>query len=471
MDECLAYSTPKVVVIKDRLLGGLRLAGIIGIAIYFLCVRILADQSYLVYDEVDATIETSFEAPAGGLVPQERLPYCSRELAANALQFPLPCVTGPDAWVALPSTGSNELFVATRLKDVRDASNTTYSYVQDPESYTIGVTFSMQAMRLRDETHDSGKFSKNIAQIRTRLLEEGGQEMDGAIQRIGRWDVIPLRTLLRAGNIINIDAASGPQNRTIRQTGCLVYADIFCHSNRDGEIDSCDYTVSYVVGSAAEASLVSGVDVQARHSVQYRRGIKVIFRLSGRMGQIRLSAFMLAWVSATAMFGMVSVVIDALLRWVMPLRDIYTLLKWEESVDFSDYRQRLPSAVQAVENLREEARRRNGPSIADKADEEAPQCNEQQDHSAGGVDEPIAVIPDPMPCKDIAVQGNKLKTLPRFAADGHPVRRMKGMAPSEVDWSMGYVCECRRREDLERTVSHITATRCGSFWSFLVCRI
>jgi len=92
--------------------------------------------------------------------------------------------------------------------------------------------------------------------------------------------------------------------------------------------------------------------------VQQRRGIKIIFQVSGKMGVFKWSAFIIAWVSAVATFGFVSVVVDALLRWVMPLRDVYSVLKWEESVDFSDYRQGCPSAVQAVEHLRQEARRR-----------------------------------------------------------------------------------------------------------------
>ena len=81
--------------------------------------------------------------------------------------------TGPDGWVQAPSVGNAELFVATRLKDMRNGSK-YYAYVQDPERYTVGISFATHAPHLQ---HSTGleKYSKGINQLQTRLLDIDGE--------------------------------------------------------------------------------------------------------------------------------------------------------------------------------------------------------------------------------------------------------------------------------------------------------
>ena len=66
------------------------------------------------------------------------------------------------------------------------------------------------------------------------------------------------------------------------------------------------------------------------------------------MGRFKLSEFMLAWVSSFGMLGIVKIAVDFLMARVMPMRDVYRLLKWEHSVDFSDYRHGHAHAVAQV---------------------------------------------------------------------------------------------------------------------------
>jgi len=354
LDELLAYRTPKVVIIKDRVLGALRLSGLIAVAIYFLLVRIVADQGYYEFENVIAMMETSLEAPANGLTAAALLPYCLGSQTPGLPTPPLPCVTGSAAWVALPSTGNSELFVATRLKEQHGDSNFSESYLQEPEAYTVGVTFLITAPSFYDEFRDP-TFAKSIEQVKTRLLDQSNVEMAGALTRVNRFDVMSLGSLLHAAGISDLDAMCGDGDATLRHKGAILVANIHCTTNRNGGISKCDYRVTKMPHAEAKISVPNG----ANDFVQQRRGVKIIFQVSGKMGVFKWSAFIIAWVSAVATFGFVSVVVDALLRWVMPLRDVYSVLKWEESVDFSEYRQGCPSAVQAVEHLREEARRRS----------------------------------------------------------------------------------------------------------------
>mmetsp|Transcript_138179 Transcript_138179/g.441538 ORF Transcript_138179/g.441538 Transcript_138179/m.441538 type:complete len:425 (-) Transcript_138179:122-1396(-) len=352
LDEVLAYRTPKVVIIKDRLLGSIRLAGFIAIACYFVLVRIVADQGYYEFENVVAITETSLEAPANGSTSAALLPYClGSQTSGGRHSPPLPCVTGSAAWVMLPSTGNREIFVATRLKEQNGVSNSSDSYFQEPEAYTVGVTFVISAPNSFDESGDP-KFARSIERVKTRLLDQSNVEMTGALTRVSRFDVMTLGSLLHAAGISDLDAMSG--DATFRHNGAVLVANIHCQTDRNGGISECDYKVKKMPHAEAKVSVPNG----AKDVVQRRRGIKIFFQVTGRMGVFKWSALVIAWVSAFAMLSFVSVVVDTLLRYVMPLRDVYSILKWEESVDFSDFRQGCPRAVHAVENLRKEARTR-----------------------------------------------------------------------------------------------------------------
>merc|ERR1712048_1381734 len=115
--------------------------------------------------------------------------------------------------------------------------------------------------------------------------------------------------------------------------GTLLSISIDCHMDRSrflsGTIDSCDYHVRQVENSQAKTFTYSGLDPMSAHGVQERHGIKIKVITSGHMGRVKFSAFLLAWVSAAALFGVVNFGVDMLLRYVMPLRDVYRILKWE----------------------------------------------------------------------------------------------------------------------------------------------
>merc|ERR1719203_1160014 len=138
------------------------------------------------------------------------------------------------------------------------------------------------------------QYSRLSHEISTRLLDGDRREIPKAIQRVKRWDVMTLATLLQAANLSSIDGPPGEPS--LRTEGCNLLLDVAC-SGRDGGISACDYSVSYIVGARSQSFLVSQVGVEETKVVQKRNGVKIQVRISGSMGAFSWSRVMVAWVS------------------------------------------------------------------------------------------------------------------------------------------------------------------------------
>ncbi|CAE8612008.1 unnamed protein product [Polarella glacialis] len=358
LDDLLAYKTPKVVVVKDRLLGGLRMAGMIGVAVYFVVFRIIFEKGYYLREETHAIVETSLRAPQLGLAPMDGLGYC-RTNSTGESQIALPCTTGPDGWVTAPSTGSDTLFVATRLKDVSNGrGDNTRSFVQDPESYTFGISFTLQALKMYHETGDA-KFSRSTEEVQTALMGLDGQEMTGAVQRIGRRDIIKVQTLLEAAGVDSLEGTflNTGAYESFRYAGCVLVLSVNCLMAGSGSVDRCEYSVWRMEGSEAKMVMATGVD-PSTSQVQERHGIKIVVSTVSEMGIFSWYALMFSWLAAAATFGIISKVVEFLMIYCMPHRAVYRLLKFEQTIDFSDFRDGNPETVAAVKFLEDEGMRR-----------------------------------------------------------------------------------------------------------------
>jgi hypothetical protein len=348
LDNALAYRTGKVAVIKDRFLGALWLIGLLGVFVYFVVVRLVIDQAHYLRQPVEAIVETSLRAPAF-LLAEGNTSYCEAGLA-DAPQV-LPCDTGPDAWVFAPSTGNEELFIATRLEEsfaaAAQATTSRKVFVRDVEHYTVGLSFSIHA------SHEP-QHAKSIREIQTRLLGQDGLPISSALHRISRFDVVDVRTLLRAAGVLGLDVAtcqgtdgacSRGGSRSLRYNGLVLSVLIDCTMDTAGSISQCDYRVTRMPWQRSKIYLAMGDDTR---NIQERNGIKIVVSCSGELGVFRWSSVLMAWVSSCGMIGMVTILIDFLMKHCMGEREVYKLLKWEYSVDFSDYRQGDQKTVAAV---------------------------------------------------------------------------------------------------------------------------
>lgn len=344
----LSYQTTKRVVIKDPVVGSMRLIAIFAVFSYLCIVRIMFDKAYFKLEPMTSVIQSSLHAPAE-LPAASSLGYCAggREDALRVL----PCVTLPAAWVASPTAGGNEVFIATRLKEQNATGVAQRMFVTAPESHTVGVTFVLEALGHLGETGTS-KFTRTTEQMQTRLLDIKGAVVPGAISRVSRFDVFEVGTLLRAAGVESLeDAHDGDSSASFRYDGLVVQLTVDCPMERSGAINRCDYKALRIQKAPAEAmSVYRGTD--GSMLTQERRGIKLVITVHGSIGVFDMPTFLLTWVSSLACVELVAVCIDFLLSYILPYKAVYRMVMFEESPDFSGLRARSPKAQVCVERWR-----------------------------------------------------------------------------------------------------------------------
>lgn len=363
--ELLAYETTKRVIIKDPAIGLMRFFAIFVVFVYLCAYRIYNEQAYLKLEPVSAIVGTSLKAP-DTLPSASQLSYCS-ESANTAGMTPalsvLPCVSGPDAWVAAPSNGGSELFIGTRVKGYKTDGTTQRAFVVSPELYTVGITFTVQALQFYHYTR-SPLYSKSIADLSTRLVDANGVTYTNGVTRLGRFDIIKVGTLLHAAGLDSLEDAHDADGAvTNRYDGLVLLLNLECPMNTEGTVTYCDYKVEHMAKSAAETFVINEVNASATIGVQERRGIKIVVHASGSMGRFDLPTLLLAWVASFALVEVVTLVINWMLNYVLPYKGLYHMLMYDESPNFHDLRAggyHGKKANRAVERLKEERAKQSG---------------------------------------------------------------------------------------------------------------
>jgi hypothetical protein len=283
-------------------------------------------------------------------------------------------MTGSDVWVQAPATGNYEMFVATRISNNPDTALEKKYYVQEPEEYTIGLSFAVQAPRFFADNQDSTvtdeddnkvpRYSRGSENVKLLLYDEKGKEVSGKISKPAnskRLDIVKLKDLLKAAGVSDIDGESvGPSTtKSIRYTGAVLMVVVNCLMERStGSIGECHLEPKRVENAQAKMSVVTDVESAATAKVQSRRGIKIIFQVSGEMARFDYNSCLVAWVSALGMLGLASIAVDLIMTKLLSLKTVYKLLKYDESVDFGDYKAGDPDAVAAVKHLEDDAAKR-----------------------------------------------------------------------------------------------------------------
>jgi len=343
--------------IKDPAIAIIRLILITCFIIYFCVWRLGVGRAYDRREQLVGMIQTSLQRPS--LLPRtDQLSYCSGG-PGTALKV-LPCVTGPDAWVMAPSRGGDRLFIATRLKDVSgDGGTSGRSFITEPEDYTVGVTFTVQALNFFHQTGDH-KYSQSIQELETRLVDASGTPYTEGVERISRFDVFRLNTLLHAAGISGLDSPHpADPTSSLRYDGLVLIVAINCPMALSGTVMSCDYQVEHIMQSESEKFVVKQLDASKAEGIssQERRGIMIRFEVSGEMGKFDLPTIVLAWVEALVMVGLCTLAIDFAMSNLLPLKDVYKLLLVEETPSIHSLRQGDAKAQRAFKEIQREHRR------------------------------------------------------------------------------------------------------------------
>lgn len=355
-DSMLSYETKKMIVIKDRYLGALKFSATLGVIVYFVIVPIMFEKAYLKKDAVSGWAEATLREPEE-FAFLDSLPYCS-EFAGNQTFSPpmrLQCSSVPSE-ALIEGSESSAMFVAVHVREesrnmtclqlagsIAHAEHCTRvgseQFFAQPEQHKIvidhGLLLHAGGVRMAADLH--GRLECEACASRHVMRDAQG------------FDVLNVSDVLQAAGM-SLDGTDSSRER-IRSSGTMLMLEIRYEHDWFGDVIEYEYRVTPVAKFAAKRLL------QPSGLVQLRSGIKVMIRQTGSAGSMTVVSVLTLCVAASQLMRISTIGVDLVLSRVMPLRDVYCMMKWEESVDFSDFRDGDPSAVMAVKHLREMRRR------------------------------------------------------------------------------------------------------------------
>jgi len=147
-----------------------------------------------------------------------------------------------------------------------------------------------------------------------------------------------------------------------REDGLVIVVSINCPMDLDGSITNCIYQADHMRQTVGERFVVKNLNSSSAGGIssQERRGITIMFTASGNMGMFDLPTLVLNWVASLAMVTFVSVILNLLLANLLPLKEVYRLSMFEESVNIHQLRQGNKKALAGVKVMDADKHARRG---------------------------------------------------------------------------------------------------------------
>jgi hypothetical protein len=391
-DELLAYTTVKLVRVHDKRLGILHYSFTALILAYIVGYVCLYNKEYMLVDTPEGTVRLGLLPPracpaeAGGQCEGFRrasteLPYCTGGPVVPGLLMPEPfeCRYEDESFAVWPPVEQRGFFAATRitqrdqqLPDGCDPGSPlgprpdpacfdwepadpgeadTVFYTAQIETFTAFIDHTMTASRLSLSYSwpSEGLLCRGIFDSEGNKIEpcddygnvEGCRAANVTLET-GQRNIVPLKTLLRAAGITDLDTAGDVSCESdevsagcesFRYSGLVLQVNI--EYNNKFSFDSSQveykYTVDHVKESefqANEIMIESGG--AAERTVNNRHGIRVVFRQIGEVGRFDAQTFLINLVTALGLLAAATTFVDALMVNVLPQKKLYTQAKVQE---------------------------------------------------------------------------------------------------------------------------------------------
>eukprot|EP01110_Echinostelium_bisporum_P009751 TRINITY_DN34006_c0_g1_i1.p1 TRINITY_DN34006_c0_g1~~TRINITY_DN34006_c0_g1_i1.p1 ORF type:complete len:371 (-),score=117.97 TRINITY_DN34006_c0_g1_i1:14-1126(-) len=347
LDEVFAYSTLKIVTIRDRRLGFLHYAFQIAIFAYIIIYTIIVQQRYLKTEtpigSIRATVRTANYANAS------TLPYCSQNQPSVNGFANSPCAYQQGYDITYPPAPIDSIFITTRIKDSFYLSNpscpdppttldcapsttpnrSSMYYVAGIEDFTIFIEHSVFGEQIDIATTNGAGGLKGTIKFANDTSSVFEGKRDG--------DILYLPDLLEAANIDTLDTESGI-GKSLRYDGLLVLG-VIKYSNRQSHPKELKYTYDF---KALKGSDVVAMAPSVRTSDGFMQrtvhGIRILFLVTGSIGKFDFPTLLTSIVNGFVLLKLSSTIVDLLLLYVMPEKDLYKKSKFETTEDFSDMR-------------------------------------------------------------------------------------------------------------------------------------
>eukprot|EP00039_Didymoeca_costata_P019693 m.338581 g.338581 ORF g.338581 m.338581 type:complete len:491 (+) comp18468_c0_seq1:13-1485(+) len=399
IDDLLAYSTPKVVKVRDYRLGALNLACQLAIFFYIIIYAIYLEEGYKQFEELSVgSININARAASGRALPND-LSYCCTNEGAdlinkddpNAIPYwgnvtcpeeeykKLPCLywdefdsifpQGMDYSVAVHSRvtlthysfeescgvldydgGENYGKNCKILEKNKTISKQSY-YIAGFEDTTLLVQHGLRAQTIDAEATNTGD-ERTPGKI---IDPDGNQEdlpinkfqigdgVDGAFVEQSQGDILSVDEILRyAGfykdgqNLDSVRRDLAGDDSTSRYDGMNVI--VYIRYER-GNSRKMSYTYRPRILNNVEFKVVTRQLLGDNETITINRhGVRIVFVQSGRIGVFSFQALLITLVSSLALLAVSSTIVNLLMTKVLGYKEFYKFSKYELTQDFSELR-------------------------------------------------------------------------------------------------------------------------------------
>jgi hypothetical protein len=349
-NSLLAYSTVKIVKVRDWRLGVLHFSFVIAIFLYVVIFSLIVQKKYVLTVTPTGSIRTSLLAPKIGdkndFTPPDNLPFC---LTVNNTKYRgfenLQCYYLDENFVLFPIVEDHAMFITTRLtlttQTVNNCSlddytcnyidlNSTDYFIPDVERFTILIDHTCYA---------DAMLQRNSGQLKGYMVDVNGKimtnltKLPNQIGVSGKPDIIQLGSLLRAGGVWDLDTPSqANKSRSIRNDGVVIIVTITYTNLADYNLSNVIYTykVNYLSDTkfkALEPIFTKNIDTR---TIWNRHGVRIVFIQTGSIGQFDFLTMILTFVTGMGLLAAATIVVDTIATKIMPKSDLIASYKYEE---------------------------------------------------------------------------------------------------------------------------------------------
>jgi hypothetical protein len=393
-DEIFAYDTFKVVRVKDKYLGAIRLVLMSIIVLYIIVKVLLMDKGYVVHDTPTGTTRISLQSPSGldltaekfcpnhaeyiascdpaddakgswGYLTERCLPKDKYTVIGG---MPMACQIWDEHDVRYPADEANAIFLSTRIiqekqtyacghqntnAEPKRESTCQLPYVSDPAQvgafflagvtqYTLGVQHSFFA---QNPIFNPDDFSGNSRGFPGKLYLDPNDKSKVKLfpknsETDDKPDIITVGEFLESASVDLSSSSKDPRN-SILYSGTVVLV-LVKYSNDDGwnhlksGTPRYEYTLKRVHNSDYKMFEAKSVINEPNSRLLLKRaGPKFIFLVTGDFIQFNFQALLLSLTSALGLLAVVTLVVEFVMLKMMKWRKHYAAAKYEETNDFS----------------------------------------------------------------------------------------------------------------------------------------
>jgi len=358
-DEVFAYDTIKVVRVKDRYLGILRILFLLSIFGYIVGYVLIYSKKYLSIEVPVGSIRTSLQKESATTYPYKH-PYCSQYEAANGGYSPyldvLNCKVWDEFQTVFPAEVMNSIFVTTKIsrqnqvamcQDITQpcarpwisVDNDSF-YLGHVEAGTIKIEHSMISRVNFQKSGNDPKYAGSNRDMTGKLVDINGNTI--ATFGVG-MDVMTVDLMLQAAGV-NLSSVSDVVSdtglpETYRFTGTLLLFTIEYSNINSASTTEYTYSVSKFPHSETTLhQILYNADNSTIRQIYQRSGVKFFFRQTGQIGRPDMQTAIIQLVSALGLLSVATLVVELFMLYLLPHKKEYMKYKFKETEDFSDVR-------------------------------------------------------------------------------------------------------------------------------------